>query len=73
LSTLLLLLLPQLRFNKVAELIHNSTNHRNLERACVTVFFQEIVDKVSNTGSSSSSGSSGSSSTELRQTTTSSW
>lgn len=36
----------QLRFNKVAELIHNSTNHRNLERACVTVHFQEIIDKV---------------------------
>eukprot|EP00878_Enallax_costatus_P022268 GHUV01023613.1.p1 GENE.GHUV01023613.1~~GHUV01023613.1.p1 ORF type:complete len:481 (+),score=194.82 GHUV01023613.1:286-1728(+) len=35
----------QLRFNKVAELIHNSTNHRNLERACVTVHFQEIIDK----------------------------
>ncbi|WIA28149.1 hypothetical protein OEZ86_010718 [Tetradesmus obliquus] len=34
----------QLRFNKVAELIHNSTNHRNLERACVTVHFQEIID-----------------------------
>jgi hypothetical protein len=37
---------PQLRFNKVAELIHNSTYHRNLERACVTVYFQEIIDKV---------------------------
>ena len=37
---------PQLRFNKVSELIHNSTNHRNLERACVTVHFQEIIDKV---------------------------
>lgn len=36
----------QLRFNKVAELIHNSTYHRNLERACVTVYFQEIIDKV---------------------------
>lgn len=43
---LLLLLLLQLRFNKVAELIHNSTYHRNLERACVTVHFQEIIDKV---------------------------
>jgi hypothetical protein len=40
-------LLLQLRFNKVAELIHNSTNHRNLERACVTVHFQEIIDLVS--------------------------
>lgn len=38
---------PQLRFNKVSELIHNSTNHRALERACVTVNFQEIIDKVS--------------------------
>lgn len=36
----------QLRFNKVSELIHNSTHHRNLDRACVTVHFQEIVDKV---------------------------
>jgi hypothetical protein len=44
---MLLLLLLQLRFNKVAELIHNSTNHRNLERACVTVHFQEIIDLVS--------------------------
>jgi hypothetical protein len=36
----------QLRFQKVAELIHNSTFHRNLERACVTVHFQEIIDRV---------------------------
>jgi hypothetical protein len=36
----------QLRFNKVSELIHNSTHHRNLERACVTVHFQEILDQV---------------------------
>jgi structural maintenance of chromosome 4 len=36
----------QLRFNKVSELIHNSTHHRGLERACVTVHFQEIVDRV---------------------------
>ncbi|GBF90732.1 structural maintenance protein of chromosomes [Raphidocelis subcapitata] len=35
----------QLRFNKVSELIHNSTNHRALERACVTVHFQEIIDR----------------------------
>lgn len=34
----------QLRLNKVSELIHNSTNHRNLEQARVSVFFQEIVD-----------------------------
>ena len=36
----------QLRFNKVSELIHNSTNHKNLEQARVTVFFQEILDQV---------------------------
>jgi hypothetical protein len=36
----------QLRFNKVSELIHNSTNFRNLERATVTVYFQEIMDLV---------------------------
>lgn len=45
-DTICVLLLLQLRFNKVAELIHNSTYHRNLERACVTVYFQEIIDKV---------------------------
>jgi hypothetical protein len=59
---LLLLLLLQLRFNKVAELIHNSTYHRNLERASVTVYFQEIIDKVCGavqgllTGAAASSG-----------------
>jgi hypothetical protein len=37
---------PQLRFNKVSELIHNSSNHRNLEQARVIVYFQEIIDKV---------------------------
>ena len=36
----------QLRFNKISELIHNSTNHRNCEAARVTVHFQEIIDKV---------------------------
>ena len=36
----------QLRFNKVSELIHNSTNHRDLEQARVSVHFQEIIDKV---------------------------
>jgi structural maintenance of chromosome 4 len=41
---------PQLRFNKVSELIHNSTNHRALERACVTVHFQEIIDRVGRGG-----------------------
>ncbi|KAJ9516738.1 hypothetical protein QJQ45_027143, partial [Haematococcus lacustris] len=35
----------QLRFNKVSELIHNSTNFRNLESARVTVHFQQIIDK----------------------------
>lgn len=38
--------LAQLRFNKVSELIHNSTNFQNLERAQVTVYFQEIIDKA---------------------------
>ena len=36
----------QLRLNKVSELIHNSTHHRNLDMAKVSVFFQEIIDKV---------------------------
>ena len=36
----------QLRLNKVSELIHNSTHHRNLEQARVSVHFQEIVDVV---------------------------
>ncbi|KAL4010601.1 hypothetical protein IC575_030103 [Cucumis melo] len=34
----------QMRLNKVSELIHNSTNHQNLESASVSVHFQEIVD-----------------------------
>ena len=34
----------QLRFSKVSELIHNSASHKSLERACVTVHFQEIFD-----------------------------
>ena len=34
----------QLRLNKVSELIHNSTHHRNLEMARVSVFFHEIID-----------------------------
>ena len=37
----------QLRLNKVSELIHNSSNHRNLDTAKVSVFFQEIIDTVS--------------------------
>lgn len=42
-------LLPvlQLRLNKASELIHNSTNHKNLSMAKVIVHFQEIVDTVS--------------------------
>ncbi|KAF5834905.1 RecF/RecN/SMC N terminal domain-containing protein [Dunaliella salina] len=36
----------QLRFNKVSELIHNSTNFRNLDSAKVTVYFQGIIDRV---------------------------
>jgi structural maintenance of chromosome 4 len=39
----------QLRLNKVSELIHNSTHHRDLEMAKVSVFFQEIIDLVSDT------------------------
>eukprot|EP00884_Botryococcus_braunii_P019465 jgi/Botrbrau1/6201/Bobra.0344s0041.1 len=34
----------QLRLNKVSELIHNSTHHRNLESGRVSVYFQEIID-----------------------------
>ncbi|CAM6094960.1 unnamed protein product [Calypogeia fissa] len=34
----------QMRLNKVSELIHNSTNHQNLDKARVSVHFQEIVD-----------------------------
>jgi len=34
----------QLRLNKVSELIHNSTNHRGLEMARVSVHFCEIMD-----------------------------
>ncbi|BDA46592.1 Structural maintenance of chromosomes protein 4 [Coccomyxa sp. Obi] len=34
----------QLRLSKVSELIHNSTNHRNLDTAKVSVYFQEIID-----------------------------
>ena len=35
----------QLRLNKVSELIHNSTDFRNLEYARVEVHFHQIVDK----------------------------
>ncbi|XP_047162412.1 structural maintenance of chromosomes protein 4 [Vigna umbellata] len=34
----------QMRLNKVSELIHNSTNHQNLDSAGVSVHFQEILD-----------------------------
>lgn len=34
----------QMRLNKVSELIHNSSNHQNLDNAGVSVHFQEIVD-----------------------------
>ncbi|CAL9187640.1 unnamed protein product [Musa hybrid cultivar] len=34
----------QMRLNKVSELIHNSSNHQNLESAGVSVRFQEIID-----------------------------
>ncbi|KZV36107.1 structural maintenance of chromosomes protein 4 [Dorcoceras hygrometricum] len=35
----------QMRLNKVSELIHNSTNHQNLDSAAVSVHFQDITDK----------------------------
>jgi structural maintenance of chromosome 4 len=35
-----------MRLNKVSELIHNSTNHQNLDKAAVSVHFQEIIDLV---------------------------
>jgi structural maintenance of chromosome 4 len=34
----------QLRLNKVSELIHNSTYHRDVEMARVSVYFHEIID-----------------------------
>ena len=36
----------QLRLNKVSELIHNSAQHRNIQSATVSVFFEEIVEMV---------------------------
>lgn len=39
-------LIVQMRLNKVSELIHNSTNHQNLDSAGVSVQFQEIFDLV---------------------------
>ena len=38
--------LKQMLLNKVAELIHNSSNHQNLDKARVSVHFQEIIDLV---------------------------
>ncbi|MEW5307233.1 MAG: hypothetical protein WDW36_009641 [Sanguina aurantia] len=35
----------QMRFKKVSELIHKSSNHTNLQYAKVSVHFQEIIDK----------------------------
>ena len=35
-----------MRLNKVSELIHNSSNHQNLDSAGVSVHFQEIIDLV---------------------------
>jgi len=35
-----------MRLNKVSELIHNSTNHQNLDSAGVSVQFEEIIDLV---------------------------
>ncbi|KAI6696189.1 hypothetical protein NL676_016308 [Syzygium grande] len=34
----------RMRLHKVSELIHNSTNHQNLDSAGVSLHFQEIVD-----------------------------
>ncbi|GLU22194.1 hypothetical protein SLE2022_382860 [Rubroshorea leprosula] len=39
----------QMRLNKVSELIHNSTNHQNLDSAGVSVHFQEIIDQEDGT------------------------
>lgn len=47
LTEMLMLSGLQLRLNKVSELIHNSTNHKNLAMARVCVHFQEILDTVS--------------------------
>lgn len=38
----------QMRLNKVSELIHNSSNHQNLDSAGVLVHFQGIIDLVTN-------------------------
>ena len=36
----------QLRLSKVSELIHNSTNHKDLDSASVMVHFVRIIDLV---------------------------
>ncbi|OAY83225.1 Structural maintenance of chromosomes protein 4 [Ananas comosus] len=38
-----------MRLNKVSELIHNSSDHQNLDSAAVSVHFQEIVDLADGT------------------------
>lgn len=45
----MLVIVFQMRLNKVSELIHNSTNHQNLDKASVSVHFQEIIDLVNDT------------------------
>jgi structural maintenance of chromosome 4 len=37
----------QIRQDKLADLIHKSENHRDLEYCSVTVFFERIIDLVS--------------------------
>lgn len=37
----------KIRQSKLKDLIHKSENHRDLDFCRVTVFFQEIVDRVS--------------------------
>ncbi|KAJ4808601.1 Structural maintenance of chromosomes protein [Rhynchospora pubera] len=34
----------QMRLNNISELIHNSTNHQNLDSTAVSIHFQEILD-----------------------------
>lgn len=35
-----------MRLNKLYELIHNSSYHQNIRKACVEVHFCEIIDQV---------------------------
>ncbi len=37
----------QIRQDKLADLIHKSEHHTNLDHCSVTVFFQNIIDHVS--------------------------